>query len=93
VTHYTASRIAELQAQITAKQAQLTAAYTAYEEIIAGKIQSYRFDSGEGEQQARYVDWKELGQIIEALEAQIDWIRRKLQTGGGLRAINVRRLR
>jgi hypothetical protein len=93
VTHYTAERIAELQAQLTAKQTQLTAAYTAFEEMIAGKIQSYRFDSGEGEQQARYVNWKELAEIIEMLEAQIDWIRRRLQTGGGLRAVNLRRLK
>jgi len=92
MAHWNAEKRAEIQARIDAKEAQLTEANTTLEKLISEGIESYKFDSGEGSQQAKQIKIDNLMKLIQSLEAQIDWYKRKLQTGGGLRAINVRRI-
>jgi chromosome segregation ATPase len=92
MAHWNAARRAEIQAQIDTKTAQLTAANTTLESLLSESVESYKFDSGEGSQQAKRRKIDDLMALIQSLEAQIDWLRRKLQSGGGPRAINVRRV-
>lgn len=92
MAHWNAAKRAEIQARIDAKEAQLSDANTSLESILTSTVESYKFDSGEGSQQVKQIKIDNLMKLIQSLEAQIDWYKRKLQTGGGLTAINVRRI-
>jgi hypothetical protein len=81
---------ARIQAQITTKTAQLTAANTTMESLLEKEIDEYRFDSGQASQRVKRRDIEKLAKIIHRLEAQIDLLQRKLD-GYGLASINLRR--
>ncbi len=83
------SKIAEIQAQLQKKQAQLALAEVAYERALS-EIESYKFDAGEGSQQVKRRKIAELANQIDRLEAQINGLERKL-AGGGLINVNLRR--
>lgn len=73
---------AEIEAEITRKKAQLELANTTYERLLTKDIEEYRFDSNEGSQRARRVKLSEMRAQIEALEAEIARLQRKLYQGG-----------
>lgn len=74
--------IAEIQAAITRKTAQLELANTTYEALLAKQIEEYRFDSNEGSQRARRIKLSEIKAQIDSLEGEIDRLRRRLNQGG-----------
>jgi Skp family chaperone for outer membrane proteins len=85
----------EIEAKIVTLQTQLTAVNAQMDLLLEAKtkgVESYRFDSNEGSQQAKRRKLEELTELISWIEARIDWYRRKLQCGGGLVAVNVRRI-
>lgn len=61
-------------------------AIATYESLLEQEVASYRFDSGEGSQQARRVKMSELSREIEWISSRADNIRRKL---AGNRVINM----
>ena len=71
-----------LQARIDQKETQLAIANTTYQKLLAEDIEEYRFDSNEGAQRARQVKLSEMRNAIEALEAEIDLLYRRLDCGG-----------
>ena len=83
---------ADLEARLTAKRAQLLATQAALLELIPQNIEEYKLDTGEMEQRARRRKVKELQELQEALESEIDSIYRRLN-GGGLVSLNLRRKR
>lgn len=87
----TTARKTQLQTRLTAKEAQLTAAYTAFDELTAQSIESYSFDSGEGKQSTKRRQLGSMQKAIDILEAQIDWIQGKLNNTG-IMNLNLRRL-
>jgi len=85
----TSTQIAEIQAKITKRKEQLTKAEAAYDAALT-EIEEYRFDSGVGSQRVRYRGLDKLRKAITHIEAQIDWLERRL-TGKGISALNLRR--
>jgi len=83
---------ASLDARLAAKQAQLTATQAAILELIPQNIEEYKMDSGEMEQRARRRKVKELQELQDNLESEIDSIYRRLN-GGSLVSMNMRRKR
>lgn len=85
----TAERTA-IQASIVTKSEQLEEANETLRKLLKQQSKEYRFDTTEGAQRVKKVDIIDLQQVIEALESQIDYLTRKLNSGG-LRTINMRR--
>ena len=85
----TAAKIAGIQAKIVTLSTALTAAEAAYLAALT-EIEEYRFDSGVGSQRIKYRDLGKLQKAIKHIEAQIDWLQRRL-TGKGISALNLRR--
>ena len=83
---------ADLEARLLAKRAQLLATQAALAELIPQNIEEYKLDSGEMEQRVRRRKVKELADLQENLESEIDSIYRRLN-GGGLVSLNLRRKR
>jgi len=83
---------ASLEARLAAKQAQLTATQAAILELIPQNIEEYKMDSGEMEQRVRRRKVKELQELQDNLESEIDSIYRRLN-GGSLVSMNMRRKR
>jgi len=83
---------ASLDARLAAKQAQLTATQAAILELIPQNIEEYKMDSGEMEQRVRRRKVKELQELQDNLESEIDSIYRRLN-GGSLVSMNMRRKR
>lgn len=86
----TAARRSELTARLAKRRASLVLAEATYDELIATPVTSYRFDSTEGEQQTNRQKPGDVKKQIDALEAEIDSITRKLN-GGGLVSMRLRR--
>lgn len=84
------SRRAQLNARLTQKNTQLTAANALYEQLLADPTASYRFDSGEGMQQTASKKLAEVSKQISKLETEVDRIQRQLG-GGGIVNLNMRR--
>lgn len=83
---------ADLEARLAAKRAQLLLTQAALEELIPQNIEEYKLDTGEMEQRARRRKVKELQELQESLESEIDSIYRRLN-GGALVSMNLRRKR
>lgn len=81
----------DLEAQLTAKRAQLTAAQETMEDILAIQIEEYRMDTTEGSERVKRLNIDKMAKVVDILERQIDSLCRRLGCGGGLTAINVRR--
>ena len=81
------NRIREL---IAVKEAQKEKAQTLLDTLLGEEVESYRFDSGEGSQQAKRRKLTEVKEIIDSLQQEIDALYRRLECGG-LTVINVRR--
>jgi len=84
------SRIAQLKARLTKKIAQLDAANLLYDELLSDSTESYRFDSGEGSQQAKSKKLSDVQDQISTLESEIDRLQAKL-AGKGIVNMNMRR--
>ncbi|KPK96023.1 hypothetical protein AMJ80_02465 [bacterium SM23_31] len=84
----TAERRARLESTLARKETQLSNLYTAIDNFDG--VASYKFDSGEGMQQTKYRDYKELQDIIDRVEAEIERLSRILG-GKGLQNIVLRR--
>jgi len=77
-------------AQLKTKQTQLDNANETLRKRLNQQLDDYRVDTSEGSQSTKRVKIKELQDVIEALESQIDAIYRKLNSGG-VRMLNMRR--
>ncbi len=71
-----------IKAQITTIDAQLDAANTTYTNILAEEIESYKFDSREGSQQAKRRKLEDLDTIIIRLGIRRDHLIQKLNCSG-----------
>lgn len=93
MTVLSAAKRTSITAKITLLEARLDDAYDTLEAALAPLNKgnkSYKFDSAEGMQAVVKRDYKEIWDLIEVLEAQIDHLERRLI--GALNVnINVRR--
>ena len=90
MTCLTPERKAQLKARLTKKIAQLAAANLLYDELLTDPTESYRFDSGEGSQQAKRKKLSTVQDQISILESEIDRLQTKL-SGKGIVNMNLRR--
>ncbi len=90
MSSFTSSRIAQLKARLKTKLAQLDAANLLYDELLTDSTESYRFDSGEGSQQAKSKKLSDVQDQISILESEIDRLQAKL-SGKGIVNMNMRR--
>jgi hypothetical protein len=73
------TRETQIQAKITQLESTLEKAYAAYDGALdAGGVESFKFDSGEASQWAKYANHEQLRKNIEWLESRIDSLTRKL---------------
>ena len=84
------ARITQLKARLTKKIAQLDSANLLYDELLTDSTESYRFDSGEGSQQAKSRKLSDVQDQISTLESEIDRLQAKL-AGKGIVNMNMRR--
>ena len=84
------TRRARLIARLQTKKAQLAIANETYSELLAQPIENYKFDSGEGRQEATRRKLEALKDQIDSLEAEIDQIHNQLE-GAGVVNLNLRR--
>lgn len=85
----TSSTRTRIIASIAAKEAVLAALYVAYT-AAATEFEEYKFNSGEGSQQAKYRNLNEIKTNIDSLESEIDSLYRRL-AGKGVINMNLRR--
>ena len=83
------NRLALLTERLETKTAQLVKLYDAFDRRI-NPAESYKFDSGEGSQQLKYLSLKDMQDAIDRLEKEIDALGRKLN-GTGIVNMNLRR--
>lgn len=81
-----ASEKARLMAELTDKQTQLAELKVAYSASLTGGIKSYKFDSGEGSQSVTYTSPKDLKDLIDETESEINALYRRL---GGKSLVNI----
>ncbi len=79
-----------LKASLERKEQLLVKLYATYEELISDGTESYRFDSGDGSQQAKKRKLAEFKDQIDELESEIAAIERRL-AGKGLTSISLKR--
>lgn len=84
----TTERRTELEERLTKKEAQLVKLYEALDNFDG--VKEYKFQSAETMQQTKYSTIKEIQDMIDRLEAQIDRINRILNNTG-LKTIVLRR--
>lgn len=90
MTCLTSTRRATLTARLAKREASLETVEATYDELLANGVESYRFDSTEGEQQTKRRSLKEVKEQVDSLQAEIDNIRRTL-SGTGIVNMNLRR--
>jgi hypothetical protein len=91
MTCLSSTRRTELLERLEKKRAQLVIIDAALDAGIEGP-DAYKFDTNEGSQWLKNRSLKELNELSDTLEAQIDQITRKLN-GTGLVNMNLRRRR
>jgi uncharacterized protein YceH (UPF0502 family) len=79
-----------LLARLAKREASLIIAEAAYDELLANNVEMYRLDTTEGEQTTKRRKVADLKSQIDALESEIDNIRRRL-SGTGIVNMNLRR--
>ena len=84
------TRRAELQAELLTLQGQLTDLQVAYSASLTGGIKSYKFDSGEASQAVVYLSPKDLKELIDDTQADINSITMRLG-GRNLTNLTLRR--
>ena len=73
-------RETEIEAQIAKLEISLALAYTAFDAALStGGVESFKFDSGDASQWAKYHTPENLLKTIEILEARIEFLNRKLR--------------
>ena len=80
----------EIEAKIISKKNSLAIAQETYDKLLADPIESYRFDSGDGSQQAKKRKLNELKEQIEKLEVEICALETRLR-GHGVVSVSTRR--
>lgn len=87
------SRQAQIRSRIATKEAQLASLNDAFSEAVKNaEIQSYKFDSGEGEQAATRRKPEDILKAIRLLEAEVDRLYGRL-SGKGVVNMSLRRRR
>lgn len=86
----TSARRAQIKARLEIKNTQLTNTYSLLDKLIADPNQMYRFDSGEGMQQASHKKLSDVEKLISSLESEINRLETKL-AGKGIVNMNMRR--
>ena len=81
---------ARYEAKIATYTTLVVAAETALEEALARPLESYKFDSGEGSQQAKSRKLAELEKTLRSLESRLDYYQNKID-GKGLYSPRFRR--
>ena len=84
------TRRAELLARLAKREASLAIVEATYDELLATSVESYRFDSTEGEQQTKRRGLAGVKDQLDGLQSEIDSLRRKLG-GSGIVNMNLRR--
>ena len=78
---------AKILVRIAVKEAQLDLANATYNSILAKDIESYKLDTGAGEQWVKNLDLVKIQQAVETLESEIDLLYRRLN---GSQVVNIR---
>ncbi len=87
----TASRRTEIQAKITALETRLALAESAMDGMLSTEgVESFKFDSGEAMSWAKYYTPEKLQDLIDSIEARIEWWTGKLN-GTGIVRMTLRR--
>jgi len=79
-----------LKARLEKKEDLLDKLYITYDELISDGTESYRFDSGDGSQQAKKRKLSEVKDQIDQLESEIESLQRRI-SGKGLTNIALKR--
>jgi len=85
-----ATKKADYTARITRLQTSLAILEDTYDKAAARDVESYKFDSGEGSQQAKSRNLEDLDKQIRSLQSRIDYYQAKLD-GTGLVSQRFRR--
>jgi hypothetical protein len=85
------AKITRLQARLDAKENQLELAEGTLEELLARRVEESTLNTGEGLQKTKLWDIDKLRQTIQILEAEIDWLERKIANSAFVNNMNVRR--
>ena len=73
------------------KITQLALAEATYDELLMQQVEDSSINTGEGLSRARMVKITDMEKIIDTLEAEIDWLDRKISGSGDIQNMNVRR--
>ena len=84
------TRRQQLVDRLARREASLALAEATYNDLLNTGVESYRFNSTEGEQQAKRRKLNEIKRQIDELTSEIDSLQRKLN-GGGLVNLGLRR--
>lgn len=84
------SQVARIKAQIKIKEEQLEKANALYSKLLENPNSSYRFESGEGAQQAASRKLEDVQKTIDSLESQLTRLYNQL-SGRGLTRTTLRR--
>lgn len=87
----TSNRRAQLKARLAKREASLVIVEATYDKLLASGVESYRFDSTEGEQQTKRRNLSEVKAQMDSLQAEVDNLRKAL-AGQGIVNMNLRRL-
>ena len=86
----TSSRRTVLLARLAKRQTSLAIVEATYDELLESGVESYRFDSTEGEQQTKRRKLSDVKEQLDSLTAEIDAITRQLNNKGVVN-MNLRR--
>ena len=86
----TPSRRADYQARVARLSITLNNLFDSYDEIAARPLSSYKFDSGEGAQQAKSRDIADIDKSVRSVQSRIDYYDQKIG-GKGLYSMRFRR--
>jgi len=82
----------KIKAKIARLKSQLESLENTLDEAFEKGIESYSFDSGEGKQSTKYRSLEDLQKSRDKIEAELDYLYRRLN-GGNIVNMNLRRRR